>query len=215
MVSIQNMSYIVITAHFINDHWCLNRKIIGFSVTEDHRRKMIHKKIIACLQDCGIEKLFAIIVDNTTKIDVAISYINMKLLAWKNDDALVSTRQYIMHIIVHKFWIWLLFHSWMSCMLVLSLFGMLWGMWDPPPWGYKHLNNMLNRNGNVVFYCPTRCNSTYLTLVIALKLQATFDRMTEVDKLYEAYFLERENNNKRVGLLGPRIERMLNELWSF
>ena len=62
---------------------------------------------------------------------------------------------------------------------------------------------MLNRNGNVVFYCPTRCNSTYLTLVIALKLQATFDRMTEVDKPHEAYFVKKENNVRRVDPPGP------------
>ncbi|KAH9752797.1 zinc finger BED domain-containing protein RICESLEEPER 1 [Citrus sinensis] len=54
-------------------------------------------------------------------------------------------------------------------------------------------------NGTVVLDCPTRWNSTYLMLMTALKFQAAFDRMAEVDKLYEAYFLEKENNVKRVG----------------
>ncbi|KAH9677149.1 BED-type domain-containing protein [Citrus sinensis] len=58
-------------------------------------------------------------------------------------------------------------------------------------------------NGTVVLDCPTRWNSTYLMLMTALKFQAAFDRMAEVDKPYEAYFLEKENNVKRVGLLGP------------
>lgn len=44
--------------HFIDSDWCLNIRIINFSVIEDHRGKMIDKKIIACLQDWGIERLF-------------------------------------------------------------------------------------------------------------------------------------------------------------
>ncbi|KAH9650090.1 BED-type domain-containing protein [Citrus sinensis] len=55
----------------------------------------------------------------------------------------------------------------------------------------------------VVFDCPTRWNSTYLMLMIALKFQTAFDRMVEVDKPYEAYFAEKENNVRRVGPLGP------------
>ena len=58
-------------------------------------------------------------------------------------------------------------------------------------------------NGTVILDCPTRWNSTYLMLMTVLKFQAIFDRMTEVDKPYEAYFLKKENNAKRVGLLGP------------
>ena len=48
---VQNMSHIVITTHFINSDWCLNRRIISFSAIEDHRGKLIGKKIVACLQD--------------------------------------------------------------------------------------------------------------------------------------------------------------------
>lgn len=45
---VQNMSYMVITAHFIDNDWCLNRRIISFSLVEDHRRKTIGKK------DCSL-----------------------------------------------------------------------------------------------------------------------------------------------------------------
>ncbi|XP_024039472.1 zinc finger BED domain-containing protein RICESLEEPER 1-like [Citrus clementina] len=55
----------------------------------------------------------------------------------------------------------------------------------------------------VVLDCPTRWNSTYLMLMTALKFQAAFDRMTEVDKPYEAFFAEKENNVRRVGPPGP------------
>lgn len=36
-------------------------------------------------------------------------------------------------------------------------------------------------------------------LMIVLKFQVAFDRMAEVDKPYDAYFLKKENNAKRVG----------------
>ncbi|KAH9791832.1 BED-type domain-containing protein [Citrus sinensis] len=95
--SVQNMSYMVITAYFIDSDWCLNRRIISFSVIEDHRGKKIGKKIVACLQDWGIERLFAIIIDNATTNGVAFNYVTMQLLAWRNDDALVLAGQY-MHV---------------------------------------------------------------------------------------------------------------------
>ena len=57
--------------------------------------------------------------------------------------------------------------------------------------------------GIVVLDCPTRWNSTYLMLMTALKFQTAFDRMAEVDKPYEVYFVEKENNVKMVGPLGP------------
>ena len=49
--SVQNMSYMVITVHFIDSDWYLNMGIISFSAIEDHIRKSIGKKIVACLLD--------------------------------------------------------------------------------------------------------------------------------------------------------------------
>ena len=95
--SVQNMSYIVITTHFIDSDWCLNMRIISFSVIEDHRRKSIAKKIMTCLQDWGIERLFAITIDNTTTNDIVVGYVPIQLLALRNDDALVLAGQY-MHV---------------------------------------------------------------------------------------------------------------------
>lgn len=40
-------------------------------------------------------------------------------------------------------------------------------------------------------------------LMTVLKFQVAFDRMANVDKPYEAYFLKKENNAKRVGPPGP------------
>ncbi|KAH9705268.1 BED-type domain-containing protein [Citrus sinensis] len=121
--SVQNMSYMVITTHFIDSYWCLNRRIISFSAIEDHRGKSIVKYVRSS---------------------------SMRLQTFKQ-----CTEQ-------------------VNC-----------------------------PKGIVVLDCPTRWNSTYLMLMTALKFQATFDRMAEVDKPYEAYFAEKENNVRRVGPPGP------------
>ncbi|KAH9768778.1 BED-type domain-containing protein [Citrus sinensis] len=163
--SVQNMSYMVITTHFIDSDWCLNRRIISFSVIEDHRGKTIGKKIVACLQDWGIERLFAITVDNATTNDVVVNYVTMQLLAWRNDDALVLVGQY-MHV--------------RCCVNILNLIVIS---------GLNELHASIAAIRNAV-----KWNSTYLVLMTALKFQAAFDRMAEVDKPYEAYFLEKENN---------------------
>ena len=53
----------------------------------------------------------------------------------------------------------------------------------------------------------------------ALKFQAAFDRMTKVDKPYETYFAEKENNVRRVGPPRPEdwesVERIVKFLKVF
>ncbi|KAH9672603.1 BED-type domain-containing protein [Citrus sinensis] len=176
--SVQNMSYMVITAHFIDSDWCLNRRIISFSAIEYHRGKSIGKMIVACLQDWGIKRLFAITIDNATANDVIVGYVTMQLLSWRNDDALVLAGQY-MHVC--------------CCAHILNLIVVS---------GLGELHASVTAIRNAVKYVRSssiRWNSTYLMLMIALKFQAAFDRMAEVDKHYEAFFAEKENNVRRVG----------------
>ncbi|KAH9668698.1 BED-type domain-containing protein [Citrus sinensis] len=158
----QNMSYMVITVHFIDSDWCLNRRIISFSVIEDHRGKTIGKKIVACLQDWGIERLFAIIVDNATTNDVAVNYVTMQLLAWRNDDALVLAGHVAVIRNIVKYV--------RSSITRLQTFK-------------QCAQKVKCPNGTVVLDCHSRWNSTYLMLMTTLKFQAAFDRMAEVDKL--------------------------------
>ncbi|KAH9782477.1 BED-type domain-containing protein [Citrus sinensis] len=205
--SVQNMSYMVITAHFIDSDWCLDRRIISFSAIEDHRGKSIGKKIVACLQDWGIERLFAITIDNDTANDIAVGYVTMQLLSWRNDDALVLAGQY-MHVrcCAH-----------ILNLIVVSGLGELHASVTAIRNAVKYVRSSSMRlqtfkqcaeqvncpKGIVVLDCPTRWNSIYLMLMTALKFQAAFDRMAEVDKPYEAYFAEKENNVRRVGPPGP------------
>ncbi|KAH9779204.1 BED-type domain-containing protein [Citrus sinensis] len=163
--------------------------------------------IVACLQDWGIERFFAITVDNATANDIAVGYVTMQLLSWRNDDALVLAGQY-MHVrcCAH-----------ILNLIVVSGLGELHASVTVIRNAVKYVRSSSMRlrtfkqcaeqvncpKGIVVLDCPTRWNSTYLMLMTALKFQAAFDRMAEVDKPYEAYFAEKENNVRRVGPPGP------------
>ncbi|KAH9762891.1 BED-type domain-containing protein [Citrus sinensis] len=176
--------------------------------TIDHRGKTIGKKIVACLQDWGIERLFAITVDNASTNDVAVNYMTMQLLAWRNDDAIVLAGQY-MHVrcCAH-----------ILNFIVVSGLNELHASVAAIRNAVKYVRSSTMRlqafkqcaqqvkcpNGTVVLDCPTRWNSIYLMLMTALKFQAAFDRIPEVDKPYKAYFLEKENNAKRVGPPRPQ-----------
>ncbi|KAH9672273.1 zinc finger BED domain-containing protein DAYSLEEPER [Citrus sinensis] len=203
----------VITAHFIDSNWCLNRRIISFSAVEDHRGKSIGKKIVACLQDWGIERLFAITTDNATTNDVAIVYVTMHLLAWRNDDALVLAGQY-MHVrcCAH-----------ILNLIVVSGLGELHISVAAIQNVVKYVRSSTTRlrtfkqcvqqvngpKGIAVLDCPTKWNSTYLMLMTALKFQAACDVMAKVDKPYEIIF---DNDSSMVEQMTKVVNDLLNEL---
>ncbi|KAH9672274.1 zinc finger BED domain-containing protein DAYSLEEPER [Citrus sinensis] len=199
--------------HFIDSNWCLNRRIISFSAVEDHRGKSIGKKIVACLQDWGIERLFAITTDNATTNDVAIVYVTMHLLAWRNDDALVLAGQY-MHVrcCAH-----------ILNLIVVSGLGELHISVAAIQNVVKYVRSSTTRlrtfkqcvqqvngpKGIAVLDCPTKWNSTYLMLMTALKFQAACDVMAKVDKPYEIIF---DNDSSMVEQMTKVVNDLLNEL---
>ena len=53
--------------------------------------------------------------------------------------------------------------------------------------------------GMLVLDVPTRWNSTYMMLDVALKFQKAFDRFEEEDEKYLGYFLKEEGGKRKVG----------------
>ena len=66
--SLQNVNYMVFTAHFIDSYWILD--II----------KLLTTRMIL---EWGIDKVFSITVDNASSNEGAISYIKKRLRSWK------------------------------------------------------------------------------------------------------------------------------------
>ncbi|KAL5575147.1 hypothetical protein UlMin_016846 [Ulmus minor] len=57
----------------------------------------------------------------------------------------------------------------------------------------------IDYNGLLVLDVPTRWNSTYLMLNVAIKFQQAFDRFEEEDDIYLLFFHEEDGGSKKVG----------------
>jgi len=76
----QNLNYLCLTAHFIDENWKLHKRIINFVVMHSHRGREIGKMVETCIEEWGIEKKVSIIiVDNANSNDVVIGYLRDKL----------------------------------------------------------------------------------------------------------------------------------------
>lgn len=83
--SIQNISYMVLTAHFIDCDWKLHKRILNFCTIPNHKGDTTGKLIEECLIEWGIENVFTITLDNASANDKAIDYLKKKMKNWKND----------------------------------------------------------------------------------------------------------------------------------
>ncbi|KAF7832003.1 zinc finger BED domain-containing protein RICESLEEPER 2-like [Senna tora] len=80
--SIQNLNYMCVTGHYIDDSWVLNKKVLGFFLIADHRGETIGKALEKCLKDWGIAKICTVTVDNASANNVALSYLTRRLSDW-------------------------------------------------------------------------------------------------------------------------------------
>ncbi|KAF7831736.1 zinc finger BED domain-containing protein RICESLEEPER 2-like [Senna tora] len=80
--SIQNLNYMCVTGHYIDDSWVLNKKVLGFFLIADHRGETIRKALEKCLKDWGIAKICTVTVDNASANNVALSYLTRRLSDW-------------------------------------------------------------------------------------------------------------------------------------
>ena len=76
--SVQNLNYMVLTAHFIDNQWTLQKRILNFCQIVNHKGETIGKQIESCLHEWGIESVFTVTVDNASSNDVAISYLKKR-----------------------------------------------------------------------------------------------------------------------------------------
>ena len=105
--SLQNVNYMVLTAHFIDLDWVLHKMILNFSQVTNHKDDTIGKLIESCLLEWRIDKVFSINVDNASSNEGAISYIKKRLRSWKTlilEDELLHMRScaHIINLIVNE-----------------------------------------------------------------------------------------------------------------
>lgn len=63
-----------LTAHYIDNDWKLNKKIINFCPISSHRGRDIAWEIERCLNGWDIDKVFTMTVDNASTNAVALVF---------------------------------------------------------------------------------------------------------------------------------------------
>ncbi|XP_023896650.1 zinc finger BED domain-containing protein RICESLEEPER 2-like [Quercus suber] len=81
--SIQNLNYMSLTGHFIDDDWNLHNRILNFCQVEDHREETIGRKIEMCLREWGVDGIFTLIVDNASSNGTTIKFLQTVTKDWK------------------------------------------------------------------------------------------------------------------------------------
>ncbi|KAK9741211.1 hypothetical protein RND81_03G089200 [Saponaria officinalis] len=74
----QNLSYMCLTAHFINRGWNLHKRVINFCQVYGHTGKIIGQTVEKCLSEWNLTKVLTVTVDNASSNDVAVDYLKRK-----------------------------------------------------------------------------------------------------------------------------------------
>ncbi|KAI8543964.1 hypothetical protein RHMOL_Rhmol08G0258200 [Rhododendron molle] len=188
--SIQNLNYMCLTAHFIDDDWKLQKRILNFCQIEDHKGGTIGKKIESLLLDWNVDGIFTMTVDNASSNATAIEHLKRKTMDWK--------RTVLGHEYIHM----------RCCAHILNLIVVE---------GLKDMSESILHVRDVVRYVRsspqrmetfkkcvekekikskqtvcldvcTRWNSTYLMLDIAINFEKAFQRMGEEDNSFIKFF---------------------------
>ena len=83
--SIQNLCYMSLTGHFIDDDddWNLHKRILNFCQVEDHRGETIGRKIEMCLHEWDVDGIFTLTVDNAASNGTTIKFLQTVTKDWK------------------------------------------------------------------------------------------------------------------------------------
>nr|KJB80009.1 hypothetical protein B456_013G077200 [Gossypium raimondii] len=161
--SLQRVNYLCITAHFIDNDWKFNKKILNFFPISSHKGESIGMVIEKCLLNWGIGKLFTVTVDNASSNDVAIGYLRKK---FNPRGGLVQNGKYL--------------H--MRCMAHIVNFIVVEGLKEMN----KSVEPRIQKFKECVVVEKIEWNSTYLMLDTAQNIERAFERFEEQDTNFRA-----------------------------
>ncbi|XP_010507036.1 PREDICTED: zinc finger BED domain-containing protein RICESLEEPER 2-like [Camelina sativa] len=184
------------------EHWRLKKSIIGFKYVPDHKGKTLANTLLQCLADWGIENVFTVTVDNATANSNALgefqstfSLIRADSLVLNGDYMHMRCAGHIINLIVRDGM------AEMDSSVTAVRKAISYVRSGPNRRKAFEMRVETGRftKGSLPLDVTTRWNSSYLMLTRAIKFQGAFDRMDMEDKLYNDYFLEYENGEKRIG----------------
>lgn len=185
--SIQNLSYMCLTAHYIDADWKLHKKIIIFCPISSHSGEVIGKAIERCLLDWEIDRIFTITVDNASSNNVGMMYLKRKLNSWKRSlQGDYLHRRCVAHILNSVVKDGLKEYS-DSIKKIPSAVRYV----RSSPYRLQRFKTCaktkkIDTKSIVCLDIETRWNSTYLMLELALKFQKAFDLIETKDSKYVA-----------------------------
>ncbi|XP_019098046.1 PREDICTED: zinc finger BED domain-containing protein RICESLEEPER 3-like [Camelina sativa] len=195
-------SYMVVTAHWIDRDWKLQKRIISFKPVTDHKGDTIAEHLVACLEEWGIEKVFTVTVDNAKGNDKALRVFTDALIM-RGPDALVSNGDYlhmrccahVLNLIVRDG----LSKAKRSIVSIRNAIKYVRSSGDRLKSFLLRVDTENVGRGSLCLDVATRWNSTYLMLTAAIKFRVAFEKMLAEDKLYNDYFMETEENSEENG----------------
>ncbi|KAK9277901.1 hypothetical protein L1049_027458 [Liquidambar formosana] len=193
----ENLSYMCLTTHFIDDDWKLHKRILNFCQVQDHKEETVGRHIETCLFEWSIESLFTMTVDNASSNDITFKLLKKRCKDWRGT------------ILGHEF-----LHM-RCCAYILNLI-----VGD----GLKEVDESIARVRDAINYVrsspnrlanfkkcvekrkiesksllcldvPTRWNSTYLMLESAVKFEKAFVLLEEEDSNFVPYFRDGNRND--------------------
>ena len=78
--SIQNVSYLCLTTHFIDSNWNVHKRILNFSIVKSHKGINISNIVDLCMEEWDLSKVMCITVDNASSNDIAVQQLKKKLM---------------------------------------------------------------------------------------------------------------------------------------
>lgn len=154
--------------------------------------KTIGRLIEHCMHGWGLEKVFMVTVDNSSANDSALSFLKRRVNGWKGtilDGEFLHQRctAHIVNLIVNEGLKEM--HS-----SIAAIRNAVKYVKSSPVRLQKFKVcvelEKVEYKGMLILDVPTRCNSTYMMLDVALKFQKAFDWSEEEDEKYLGYFLE-------------------------
>jgi len=188
--SVQNLGYLVLTAHFIDNDWNYIKRIISFSVVPNHKGDTIGKQVEEILRKWGLRNVSTITVDNASSNNVVVVVLkrrinNMNGLVLDGGNLHFRCCSHILNLVVND--------GLKTNQPAISKIRTAVRFVRSSPQRLSKFKECvefaeITSKKLLCLDVPTRWNSTYLMLESAEKYQVAFDKLDFEDTSYVEYF---------------------------
>lgn len=184
--SCQKLSYMCVTAHFIDNNWHLQKKILTFCQVTSHTGDAICATMEMCLNSWGLNRVLSLTVDNASSNDVGVERLKRRLLS--RNSLVMSGNHFHMRCCAHI--LNLVVKEGLKDIdgSIGRIRHAVWYVRSSPARLAKFKacidEESMDYKGLVWLDVETRWNSTYLMLVSASKHERTFEELSFRDKKY-------------------------------